>query len=185
MMPDGDTAAHLRKQVGGLFFGNRLRPARHPSPASRAQRVQKMVMQRRPRRPSFLELSGSSIRWPDIGIARCADGFEKARQPTCRAAAQKQNGAEQQRRNKPAICIAIHKRQHDQGRRSQTARHVKGYRSIAMHWLFSNQDIGSDAAAAPRNLAKQCACPVHGLARHGAFVKRFIAALRAAAAAAA
>jgi hypothetical protein len=21
MMPDGDTAAHLRKQVGGLFFG--------------------------------------------------------------------------------------------------------------------------------------------------------------------
>jgi hypothetical protein len=22
MMPDGDTAAHLRKQVGGLFFVN-------------------------------------------------------------------------------------------------------------------------------------------------------------------
>jgi hypothetical protein len=29
MMPDGDTTAHLRKQVGGLFFVHRL--AREPS----------------------------------------------------------------------------------------------------------------------------------------------------------
>jgi len=38
MMPDGDTAAHLRKQVGGLFlqgtaFGARVIPSLTPAPS--------------------------------------------------------------------------------------------------------------------------------------------------------
>jgi len=46
MMPDGDTAAHLREQVGGLFFGTRLVPA-HPSSASREQQAPKIMSRRR------------------------------------------------------------------------------------------------------------------------------------------
>jgi hypothetical protein len=42
MMPDGDTAAHLRKQVGGLFCTTRLM-RRHALPASKVQQALKLL----------------------------------------------------------------------------------------------------------------------------------------------